>query len=77
MAMQDNLLSEIERFLEVTGWPETTFGQRAVNNGRAVMNLRNGRANLRTAERMAEFIPKQATQMRDQLRAFIPDEQGI
>ncbi len=37
------LISEIERFLKRTGMAETTFGRKAVNDGKFVPRLRAGR----------------------------------
>jgi hypothetical protein len=43
MAKDDDLLAEIDRFLEETGMGPTTFGVKAVKNSHLVGRLRRGR----------------------------------
>jgi hypothetical protein len=51
------LLNEIDAFLAKRGMAETTFGLRAVNDGKFVARLRaKGNITFATAERVREFI---------------------
>lgn len=43
MTIQDEFLAEVDRFLEATGMAETTFGRRAVNDGKFIGRLRRGK----------------------------------
>lgn len=53
----DNLLQEISSFCRDSGMAETTFGRRAVNDGKFVARLRfGGRVTTQTAARIREFI---------------------
>jgi hypothetical protein len=51
------LLAEIESFLATRKLAETTFGRKAVNDGKFVWRLRSGAAiTTRTVARVREFI---------------------
>src|SRR5258708_26352296 len=51
------LLQEISAFCRQTGMAESTFGRRAVNDGKLVSRLRfGGRITTETAERVRSFI---------------------
>lgn len=53
----ENLLAEIDEFLAETEMAETTFGLKAVNDGKFVTRLRSGRECLpRTAQKARDFI---------------------
>lgn len=43
MSTAQKLLADVERFLEQTGMPATTFGLRVANDGHLVRDLRSGR----------------------------------
>lgn len=43
MSTAQKLLADVERFLEKTGMPATTFGLRVANDGHLVRDLRSGR----------------------------------
>jgi hypothetical protein len=52
----DRLLHEISNYCRTAGMAESTFGQRAVNDGKFVSRLRNGgRVTLTTLERVRNF----------------------
>lgn len=51
------LLAEIDAFTEATGMAETTFGKKAVNDGKFVRRLRAGRRVWpETVEKVRSFI---------------------
>lgn len=57
MEMQRALLAEIEGFLDRHGMAETTFGLRAVNDGKFMRRLRNNKnMTIATIERVRTFI---------------------
>jgi hypothetical protein len=50
-------LAQIDAFLAVTGWSDTYFGKRAVNNSELIPRLRAGGSMHHTTEaRVLEFI---------------------
>ena len=54
-------LGDVETFLMKTGMPPTTFGQRVMNDGSFVFDLREGRTvTLKTMERVTTFIDDNA-----------------
>jgi hypothetical protein len=61
MSIQSELLTEIESFLTTSGgMAETTFGKLAVNDGKLVSRLRNGRnVTVSTIERTRQFLREQ------------------
>jgi hypothetical protein len=57
MDPRTELLHEIDAFLSARSMAETTFGRRAVNDGKFVSRLRaHGNITFATAERVREFI---------------------
>ena len=53
----DQLLSQISEFCRQTGMAESTFGRRAVNDGKLVARLREGkRITIDTLDRIQAFI---------------------
>ncbi len=57
MELRDPLLLNIERFLAEAGMEPTTFGEKSMNDGNFVRDLRNGReVRRRTRERVLRFI---------------------
>ncbi|WP_417585087.1 hypothetical protein [Pelagibacterium sp.] len=59
----EDLLTEIDDFLEQTKMADTTFGRKAVNDGKFVARLRDGGECLpRTATRARNFIQEQVEQ---------------
>jgi len=53
----DQILQEISVFCRLNGLAETTFGRRAVNDGKLVQRLRDGgRITIETLDRIREFI---------------------
>lgn len=65
MSAQSELLAEIEAFLPASGIKETTFGLRAVNDGKFVGRLREGKnvtVNVidRARQFMRDFKPNKA-----------------
>jgi hypothetical protein len=61
MSIQSELLAEIESFLTSRrDMAETTFGKLAVNDGKLVSRLRNGRnVTVATIERTRDFLREQ------------------
>jgi hypothetical protein len=60
-AANDQLLDEISAFCRASGMAESTFGRRAVNDGKFVARLRfGGRVTTQTAERVRSFIARNA-----------------
>src|SRR5690349_2179343 len=60
-AGNDQLLDEISAFCRASGMAESTFGRRAVNDGKFVARLRfGGRVTTQTAERVRSFIARNA-----------------
>ncbi|WP_043284434.1 hypothetical protein [Reyranella massiliensis] len=60
MSTVTNLLSEIDAFLGDTGVAETTFGRRAVNDGKFVKRLREGAGiTVATVDRVQAYIVEQ------------------
>jgi hypothetical protein len=58
---QEEFLAEIEAFLAVRAIAETTFGRRAVNDGKFVARIRAGKGiTLATMERVRRFMRDQA-----------------
>lgn len=56
----EDLIAEIDEFLENSKMADTTFGKKAVNDGKFVSRLREGGECLpRTATRAREFISAQ------------------
>lgn len=63
MAMHDEFLGEIERFLQLAPMAPTKFGTEAVGDPTFVFELRSGRSpNLKTVERVKQFITDYAQQ---------------
>lgn len=57
MDIRRDLLVEIEAFIASAGMAESTFGRRAVNDGKLVRRLRNGEnITVRTIERAREYM---------------------
>lgn len=55
--MSANLVQEIDKFLKATNMAESTFGRKAINDGKLVTRLREGGQVLPTTEqRIREFI---------------------
>lgn len=64
--MDDNLLSEIEEFMQAEKIGEHRFGILAVNNGRLVERLRSGRRIWpETTQRVREFMLKRISSQGD------------
>lgn len=60
LAMPNPLLEEIDSFLARTGMAETTFGKKALNDGKAIGRLRNGgRMWPETVEKLRGFMASQ------------------
>lgn len=60
----DTLLREISDYCRTVGMAETTFGRRAVNDGKFVSRLRyGGRVTLTTVERVRNFITNEPNPM--------------
>lgn len=66
--MSNELLTEIEDFLNETGMGEHRFGMLAANNGRLVERLRSGRSNGLPARVWPET--------EDQIRTFMSDRRS-
>ena len=67
--MRDELLKEIEAFIERTRMPQTTFGRLALNDLGFVRRLRNGAdVNTATADKLREFM---RTHKSDETRSCI------
>jgi hypothetical protein len=63
MANDDDLLAEIDRFLEETGMGHTTFGVKAVRNSHLVGRLRRGRdIGVATARQVRVFMDEHRRQ---------------
>lgn len=59
MTLRETLLAEIDAFLGRAGIAETTFGRKAVNDGKFVGSLRQGRdVNSATIDRVRAFIAR-------------------
>src|ERR1044072_5731272 len=59
-AMNDAILQEISDFCRQSGLAESTFGRRAVNDGKLASRLRNGgRITTETLDRIRGFIASQ------------------
>ena len=57
MSMRDDILAEIEKFLNRTGMSPTRFGEKTMNDRALVMRLRDGRdLKLSTAEKLRAFM---------------------
>jgi hypothetical protein len=68
MANDDDLLAEIDRFLEETGMGHTTFGVKAARNSHLVGRLRRGRdIGMATGKQVRAF-------MEEYRRAQMPQE---
>jgi hypothetical protein len=64
MTIQDELLAEIEAFLRTRKMAETTFGFRAVNDGKFVGRLRaGGNLTVSTITRVRDFIREQSASL--------------
>ncbi len=58
----ESFLREIQAFIAESGMAETTFGARAVNDGKLLDRLRtNGSVTTRTMHRVQQFIASQRT----------------
>src|SRR5207237_6874141 len=58
-AMNEQILQEISEFCRVRGLAESTFGRRAVNDGKLANRLRNGgRITTDTLERIRTFMAR-------------------
>jgi len=65
MKQADPLLAQIERFLEASGMDPTVFGEKAMNDGNFVRDLRKGRETRRkTRERVERFIKEAQAELR-------------
>jgi hypothetical protein len=61
----DELLDEIRRFCRENGMAESTFGRRAVNDGKFVGRIRDGaRVNARTLKKVEAFMSGSVSQLR-------------
>src|ERR1017187_10944016 len=59
--MNDQILQEISEFCRQRGLAESTFGRRAVNDGKLANRLRNGgRITTDTLERIRSFMTRNA-----------------
>ncbi|MGH6725107.1 MAG: hypothetical protein ACREB8_01010, partial [Pseudolabrys sp.] len=59
--MNDQILQEISEFCRQRGLAESTFGRRAVNDGKLANRLRNGgRITTDTLERIRSFMARNA-----------------
>src|SRR5512137_722642 len=59
--MNDQILQEISEFCRQRGLAESTFGRRAVNDGKLASRLRNGgRITTDTLERIRAFMARNA-----------------
>jgi hypothetical protein len=57
MSSADALLGEIDAFLQRTGITQTQFGQKCMNNGSFIRQLRNGSGvTLRTLDKVRSFM---------------------
>src|SRR6476619_5707744 len=60
-AMNEQILQEISEFCRMRGLAESTFGRRAVNDGKLASRLRNGgRITTDTLERIRGFMTRNA-----------------
>jgi len=67
MKQHDPLLELVNRFLADSGMEPTTFGEKAMNDGNFVRDLRKGReARRRTRERVERFIAEWQAQRPDE-----------
>lgn len=65
MSATQTLLREIEAFLANAEMADSTFGRKAVNDGKLLARLRSGRSvSLDTAEKVRTFIVEQGTPAR-------------
>ena len=70
MPLAPTLLESISACCRRSGMAESTFGRRAVNDGKLVPRLRDGaRVTPETLERVNEFMPAGASGARDAARA--------
>lgn len=72
MTDQEKLLADIEAYLSLHGMAASTFGARAVQDGKFVARLRAGKdVTLRTADRVRAFmaVPPEASFRPRRLRA--------
>lgn len=59
--LREQLLTEIDSYCEAAGMKETTFGRLAVNDGKFVGRLRDGKdITIGTFERIRDFIAAKA-----------------
>lgn len=62
MSIRDDLLTEIEEYLDRTGTPPTAFGLRALNDGKFVFRLRGGgNVTSRTIDKARAFMAEAAS----------------
>src|SRR5438874_3647450 len=72
-AMNEMLLHEIAEFCRKTGLAESTFGRRAVNDGKLASRLRNGgRITTDTLERIRAFMARNGGRERSPLPSIEP-----
>lgn len=65
MDTRDQILAEIEALLRRTEMAETTFGRKAVNDGKFVARLRaGGGLTTRTADQVRAFIADQKAKLK-------------
>src|ERR1700704_6084340 len=78
-AMNDAILQEISDFCRQTGLAESTFGRRAVNDGKLASRLRNGgRITTDTLERIRTFMARNSDGVPAQRRVlFEPTPPGV
>ena len=68
--MNEQILQEISEFCRARGLAESTFGRRAVNDGKLASRLRNGgRITTDTLERIRAFMARKHTRARAPPRA--------
>ena len=63
MITSEELLAEIESYLDRHKMAETTFGRKSVNDGKLISRLRRGgQIQLKTAEKVKDFIQQAVNQ---------------
>src|SRR3984893_17455548 len=77
--MNEQILQEITEFCRARGLAESTFGRRAVNDGKLASRLRNGgRITTDTLERIRTFMARHANGAPAQRRVlFEPTPRGV
>jgi hypothetical protein len=68
----ETLLTEVERFLAVTGMGASYFGQKAVSNSKLVSRLREGRpVETSTEAKIREFIVREMRRRRAEAQRLL------